>query len=298
MIDITVFTPTYNRAYILDTLYRSLQRQSAKDFEWLIIDDGSTDGTDFLVSTWRKEMNPFSIRYYKQDNGGKCRSINRALDLARGRLFFTVDSDDYLTDDAIEKILKWEGVLPKTGNYCGIAGNIGDTPTHTDNKLFSNNYFDGSLLDRYTIVDGERAVVFYTDIHRKYRYPEFDNEKYITEAVTWNRMAHDGYKTRFYNDIIWIFKYQDDGLTRAGNKLFIDNPYGYSLWLHEKASFEGAGWYRGFKLNYNLLCELAPIYGIQKTSDIIRKPYLWCKWVYMLHYALSAVKRRYKRLHE
>ena len=78
---VTVFTPTYNRAYILENLYRSLQRQSCTDFEWLIVDDGSSDDTQALVESWQAEENPFPIRYVYQENGGKCRAINRGLEL-------------------------------------------------------------------------------------------------------------------------------------------------------------------------------------------------------------------------
>jgi len=85
---ITLFTPTYNRAYILETLYRSIQRQTFRDFEWLVIDDGSSDNTEELVRSWMNDGNDFPIRYYKQPNGGKCRAINRGLDLAEGELFF------------------------------------------------------------------------------------------------------------------------------------------------------------------------------------------------------------------
>ena len=109
---VTVFTPTYNRAYILGDLYHSLQRQTCMDFEWLIVDDGSADDTKALVASWQGEENPFPIRYVYQENGGKCRAINRGLKEADGRLFFTVDSDDYLTDDAIEKVIRWDGELP------------------------------------------------------------------------------------------------------------------------------------------------------------------------------------------
>ena len=91
---ITVFTPTYNRAYIIETLYRSLQRQTYRDFEWLVVDDGSADNTQELFEAWQKEDNFFPIRYYKQENGGKCRAMNRGLEMAQGELFFTVDSDD------------------------------------------------------------------------------------------------------------------------------------------------------------------------------------------------------------
>lgn len=248
---VTVFTPTYNRAYILGDLYHSLQRQTCMDFEWLIVDDGSADDTKALVASWQGEKNPFPIRYVYQENGGKCRAINRGLKEADGRLFFTVDSDDYLTDDAIEKVIRWDGELPKDGHFCGYVGNRGVTPTQTPNRLFPGGYLDGTALDRYDQVDGERAFVFYTEIHRKYLYPEFPGEKFLTEAVTWDLMAHDGYKMRFYNDIIWIWEYKDDGLTRAGYRVFLENPQGTGLFFRQKAEF----------LHYSLWNKLTLWYG-------------------------------------
>ena len=234
---ITVFTPTYNRAYILENLYRSLQRQTYRDFEWLVVDDGSSDDTEELFQRWSREDNFFPIRYCKQENGGKCRAINRGLEQARGELFFTVDSDDYLTDDALEKVARWESELPKDGSYCGFAGNLGTAPDVTPNKPLPGDFFDGTAFDRYGIVEGERASVFFTEIHRRYLYPEFPGEKFMTEAVTWNRMANDGYKMRFYNDIIWIYEYKEDGLTRSGYALFLNNPQGTGLFFREKAKF-------------------------------------------------------------
>lgn len=255
---ITVFTPTYNRAYILGNLYHSLQRQTCPDFEWVIVDDGSADETEQLVASWVEEGNPFPIRYHRQENGGKCRAINRGLELARGELFFTVDSDDYLTDDALEKIVAWEAELPKNETYCGFAGNRGTTPEDTPNRLYDGGYLDGTALDRYGsledfygIVDGERAYVFYTEIHRAYPYPEFPGEKFLTESVVWDKMAHDGYKMRFYNDIIWIWEYKPDGLTKAGYKVFLDNPQGTGLFFRQKAEY----------LHYSLRTKLGMWYG-------------------------------------
>ena len=80
---VPVFTPTYNRAYILERLYNSLKRQTLYDFEWLVLDDGSTDSTSQLFEKWKKENLPFDIVYYKKDNGGKCRAINVGLHYAR-----------------------------------------------------------------------------------------------------------------------------------------------------------------------------------------------------------------------
>lgn len=288
---ITVFTPTYNRAYIIETLYRSLQRQSYTGFEWLVVDDGSSDDTEELFAGWREEENPFPIRYYKQENGGKCRAINRGLELARGELFFTVDSDDYLTDDALEKIVRWEAELPKEQKYCGFAGNLGTAPNHTPNKSFDGRFFDGTALDRYGAVDGERASVFYTEIHRNYPYPEFPGEKFMTEAVAWNRMAHDGYKMRYYNDIIWIYEYKEDGLTRSGYNLFLNNPQGTGVFFREKAKFlhyppkTMLGMWYGFTCDAMNRCTnaeiaqyigmprwlVAPMKGLHNLIQLIRK---------------------------
>lgn len=109
---ITIFTPTYNRAYRLPNLYKSLQEQTCKDFEWLVVDDGSTDNTSKLFEQWQAEENSFPIRYFKQPNGGKHRAINRGVKEAKGELFFIVDSDDTLSSNAIrivfEQYLKYK----------------------------------------------------------------------------------------------------------------------------------------------------------------------------------------------
>lgn len=279
---ITVFTPTYNRGYIIENLYKSLQRQTFKDFEWLVVDDGSTDNTKELFDKWKKEDNKFNIRYYKKENGGKHRAINYALDKARGELFFTVDSDDYLTNDALEKINKWESELDKNKKFAGIVANIGHSENETINNLFKEEHLDLDLLQRYTynengkkVLDGERAYIFYTDIHRLYKYPEFDGENFMTEAVVWNRMANDGYIMRYFNDIIWIFEYLEDGLTKAGNKLFLNNPQGYILWMKEKAIFQNKTKKDLFILYYSFYCELIDLYPIEDIAKWIDIPKIY-----------------------
>lgn len=276
MIKVTVFTPTYNRDYIIENLYRSLQRQSFNNFEWLVIDDGSSDNTEKLFKKWTNEKNDFEIRYYKKENGGKHRAINYALDKARGELFFTVDSDDYLTDDALYKVNNWEKSLDKNKKFAGIVANIGYDKDKTINNFFKEEYLDLDLLQRYNytenskkVLDGERAYIFYTNIHRQYKYPEFDGEKFMTEAVVWNRMAHDGYLVRYYNDIIWVFEYLDDGLTKAGNKLFLENPRGYTLWLKEKVEFQTNSKKELFKLYYILYCEFYKRYTTEEISEYL-----------------------------
>lgn len=289
-VEITIFTPTYNRAYTIRQLYESLQRQTFTNFEWLVVDDGSIDETEELFSQWIEMENKFSIRYYKKNNGGKCSAINYALDFARGRLFWVVDSDDYLTDDALTQILTWEKILPKNAKYCGISGNLGTSRNYTPNTPFKGKCYDGSLLDRYKNVDGERALIFYTEIHRKYKYPEYFGEKFMTEAVVYNRMAKDGYKMRFYNDIVCVYKYQRDGLTNSGHSLFISNPRGYGLWVKEKAEFLNYTLIERIKIYYNFSCELIIEYDAKIIAECIGISEIAVKLLCLGHTIIGQIK--------
>ena len=269
---ITVFTPTYNRAYILENLYRSLQRQSYTDFEWLVVDDGSSDGTDKLFEAWQKEDNPFPIRYVRQENGGKCRAINHGLALAQGELFFTVDSDDYLTDDALEKVDRWEKELPRDGNFCGFAGNMSTGAEPSPDTLFPGGFLDGTSLDRYDCVKGERAFIFYTRIHRSYPYPVFPGETFMTESVSWDRMANDGYQFRFYNQVLTIYQYQGEGLTNSGYDLFLRNPRGTGLWFREKAEFLHYPLKKKLGLWYGYVCDTMDMMSDGEIAESIGMP--------------------------
>lgn len=294
---ITVFTPTYNRVHTLERLYRSLQAQTFADFEWLVIDDGSTDETKILIEKWLTEENPFPIHYYLKQNGGKHTAINEGLDKAQGELFFTADSDDYLTGDALEKVNNWAGSLPTNEQFCGVVGNWGSSATETPNTIFKGEWRDASLLERYPEfskipIDGERAFVFFTEIHKKYKYPVFENENFMTEAVTWNRMANAGYKMRVYNDIIYIYKFLPNGLTLSGSKMFINNPKGYALWLREKAELCNFSFYRKLTIHYSYFLTQENELTTKEIADNIGAPYLVIALLAYLHSA----KKRYQLL--
>ncbi len=272
---ITVFTPTYNRAYIIEKLYASLVRQTFRDFEWLVVDDGSTDNTEELFGRLVREAD-FPIQYKKKENGGKGRAINYGLDFARGELFFNVDSDDYLTDDALEKVARWESTVAGDSRFCGVVGNLGMSETYSPNTPVSGEYRDASLLERYPEytdrpIDGEHAYIFYTDIQKKYRYPEFEGEKFITPGIPWNRMAHDGYLVRVFNDIIWIYEYLPDGLTNDNSK-FMRNPMGHGLCLKEKAVFCGYNKKQMFRFYYYAYCEFRECYGYKDIAKFVDAP--------------------------
>lgn len=227
---ITVFTPTYNRGYIIDNLYQSLLKQSVTDFEWIVVDDGSSDNTDEYFDKIKAHDNPFNIIYKKVENGGKHRAINHGVNLASGELFFIVDSDDYLLPDAIEKILKWVSSLDESKKWAGVSGYRG----YSENKVIGNelksDYVDCKNTERER--NGllcDKAEVYFTNVLRKYPFPEIQGENFITEEIVWNKIAKDGYYLRFYKDIIYICNYLEDGLTKNSTKAR-DNPKGMLLW--------------------------------------------------------------------
>ena len=287
---LTIFTPTYNRAYILGNLYRSLQRQTCHDFEWLVIDDGSADDTRSLVETWSREGNPFPIRYYYFENCGKPAEINRALDLAAGELFFTVDSDDMLTPDAVEKILLWEKTLPGDGSFCAFAGSDGDLDGVPTNPIFGKPWLDATFFDRDpqsgNFIGYDRPWVFYTDIHRKYKYPSFPGEKFITEAVAWNRMAHDGYQLRCFDDVIYLREHQEDGYSNSIKQVFLRNPRGYALWQKEWMEFQKYTALQKLKGYYAFCCDFHTVLDRRQLSEYIGAPH-WLMGLVRIIYQLK-----------
>lgn len=238
----TVFTPTYNRAYIIENLYHSLQRQSFTDFEWLVIDDGSTDNTEALFKNILNNKDSFDIRYIKTANGGKHRAINKAVQLAHGDLFFIVDSDDYLTDDSLNIIDNIEKTIPtkeknKFAGVCGLKELLGASQSPT---TFEGEFLDITSLDRQKYnISGDKAEVYYTNILKKFPFPEYPDEYFVTECVVWNKIAFEGFLLRFFNQVIMICEYRSDGLTAKGQDLFIKNPVGWGLYIQQQVIFNG-----------------------------------------------------------
>ncbi len=276
---ITVFTPTFNRAYIIESLYRSLQKQTTSDFEWLVIDDGSNDNTKELFNDWLLENNHFPIRYYQVENGGKHRAINKATDLAKGKLFFIVDSDDSLTGDALESIIQWESSIKDKQNFCGISGNRGKRETDIIGTTFDGHYVDATSLERNKLnITGDKAEVFYTDILRRYKFDEIEGEKFITEATVWDRMAYDGYKIRWFNKTIYLCDYLEDGLTKNIKSIFARNPIGTAIYIKQQIKFykcDLIGKFSYYNLYYEFvkskfsINQIADYLGVKKLTLII-----------------------------
>lgn len=228
--NITIMTPTYNRAYILGNLYASLKKQTSVFKEWLIVDDGSTDNTKELVEKWQKECNRFPIIYVYQDNGGKHRALNKGVHFANGKYIFVVDSDDTLTPNAIEISEQYIGMIDREEKFAGVCGLRGHTPDVSMVKYPKKApYFDGTGKEICRIgMTGDKAEIVRTDLLKKYPFPEFEGENFLTEGAFWLRLSQEGYKLRVFPRIIYLCRYREDGLTRNLGSLIVNNWNGFT----------------------------------------------------------------------
>lgn len=230
---ITICTPTYNRAYILGQLYKSLQNQTCKKFVWCIVDDGSTDNTKKLVDQWLKENNQFKINYYYQQNSGEMRALNSGAKHTDTELFFFVDSDDWLVPDAIEKISsQWE--IEKNSNtkyeVCGIMAYHGDAPNHYYNGKELPVSGDYTTLS-YTAEKGFHntlALVLRTDIVKQHPFPEIKGEKFISEEYVYLQIDQK-YHYKILREVVQIKNFHDDGLSKDIGRVYYQNPKGSIL---------------------------------------------------------------------
>lgn len=237
---LTIVTPTYNRAYILSNLYESLCNQKGNShFEWIIIDDDSNDGTDELVNSWLQVEHDFKINYYKQEHGGKHRALNKAFGIAAGEFIFIVDSDDTLTNNAVELIDGWLTEIRDKKEFAGVAGLRVSTKGETwGGKVdFNSQYIDATNFEREKYgLTGDKAEIYRTSILQETPFPEFENEYFVTEAVVFDKIASRGFKLRWYNMPIYICEYQEDGLTKNGAneiKGHLDNYKGYLFYINQ-----------------------------------------------------------------
>lgn len=220
----TVFTPTYNRARLLPRVYESLKKQTFRDFEWLIVDDGSSDNTGEIVKQWQAEAN-FPIRYVAQPNGGKHVATNRGAKEAQGMLFAVLDSDDWYVANTLERFnFHWQQIpADKRNGFVGVCALCSYESGEVLGSKFPEDVFDSDVIDlRYRHkVSGEKNGVLRTDVMRQFPFPE-DVGKFINESVVWNRMAKD-YKTRFVNEVLTIKEFQEGGLTNIGRSIQVKN---------------------------------------------------------------------------
>lgn len=233
----TIFTPTFNRAHLLINVYNSLLVQTFSDFEWVIVDDGSTDETRALVDSW-KSTAPFPIRYFFKNNGGKHTAYNQGVSEARGRLFLALDSDDSCVPNTLARLwLRWNEIPEgKRNAFSGITCLCKDINGDPIGGLLPSETIDGfpyRVLNELGRV-GEMWGFHRTDILRQFSFPEFRGERFIPEALVWNRIGRI-YKIRFINEALREYVLSPDSLSNSTVKIRARSPIGTCMYYKELA---------------------------------------------------------------
>ena len=227
---LTVFTPTFNRAECLKKGYEALCRQTCKEFVWLVVDDGSTDQTRLLVEQWSRQEKGFEVRYIYKENGGLHTGYNVAIANIDTELSVCIDSDDYMPDDAVEKILtfwKKEG----SDKYAGIAaldafedGTIIGDPFP---KQKSINILDVSL-GKYHYKNGDRKLVVRTALYKEVApMPSYENEKNFNPHLMHLQIS-EKYDFLIYNTVLCVVEYQEDGMSNGIFKQYPNSPKSFA----------------------------------------------------------------------
>lgn len=225
--ELTILTPTYNRRKNLEELFLSLEAQTSKEFEWLIIDDGSTDGTRETADNFIKNAS-FPVKYAYKENGGKHTALNAGIKQIETELTFIVDSDDKLTPDAAETVIQTHRQYCNNENLCGYSflkifpdGAINGKPFCRDGYIAT---FIESRLNSND-ANSDKAEVFFTRVLKEYPFPEYPGEKFLGEDIVWLRMARK-YQMAHFNKGIYIASYLQEGLTVNRRKHNIKSPVG------------------------------------------------------------------------
>lgn len=231
---ISVLTPTYNRANLLDRLYKSLVKNSkyGAEIEWIIMNDGSTDETRGTVEEFIEEEK-IKIKYFEQENQGKMAAINNLVGHATGELIIECDSDDYFTDDAFLIIKNaYEQNKNENEELYGLCFLKYDTNGNNMGKDFKNE--KTTMFDLYFKEgeDGEKALVFYSNIRKKFKHELEHGEKFVTEARMYHKMD-EKYKMLCINKPIMICEYQDNGYSKNIMEQFKKYPFGYYMYFKE-----------------------------------------------------------------
>jgi len=231
---ITILTSTYNRAYTLERLYKSLVNQQDKDFEWVLVDDGSTDNSKELIQGFVKE-NKLKIKYVYQPNSGKHVALNTGCIHAEGEYIFIVDSDDALTQDAIIIIKKEIKNNPSFVGYCF-------------RKITFDNQYLGTVINEKKIIlnptqagkvfKGDLAYVFSKTSMIENPFPVISGEKFVPELYIWNKIADTGDILFFPNEWIYVCEYLPDGCSMNFKSNLKNNPIGFALFYKDQINRE------------------------------------------------------------
>lgn len=223
---LSIITPTYNRAHLLTRCYESLLNQTNYDFEWILVDDGSEDNTEEVANKFGGADIPFEVIFVSKENGGKHTALNASHPYIHGKFVLLLDSDDILTNDAVDIVLTgWK----KYENESEIAM-VAYTRQNSNGELCAyakDEYVPTDVLHykRVCVASSDCCEVIRTELFLKYPFPVFENERFLAETALWYRAGLDG-KCVYINKVIYICEYLEGGLTQSGRMMRIKNCNG------------------------------------------------------------------------
>lgn len=263
---LAILTPTYNRCELLKKAYDSLKKQSNKNFVWYVVDDGSTDNTKQVVETFENE-NSVKVKYFHKENGGKHTALNVGLQKVAEDFVLILDSDDALTYDAVQTALADAATLDE--GFCGLGYLKSDAGGNVVGKNYTGDGVEDTFVNqRYNKnTFGDKAEVFRTEILKQFPFPQFDGEKFVSEAVVWCKMSGP-YKMKFFNKAIYECEYQADGLTNNIKKILLRNPKGASACYKV---LSGKQFNLKNKIKYTLLFDVYMLADQKKFKQIMRE---------------------------
>lgn len=248
---ITIFTPTYNRGYILPKLKDSLINQDYFNFEWLIIDDGSEDDTNLIVDRWKNEGLPFDISYKKVKNGGKPRAINMACEIARSEWLFIIDSDDQLVPNCLGFITSAINEIREDNSFVGVGvlrGHDKDNPLGT--VRFAGSIDATNLQRKEYGLSFDCNEAYRISILRSFPFHVWQDELFVPEETVLNELALHGYRLRWHDKVCVLSDYLPDGLTKGAWNLIKKNPMGYAMMFNHRLKYAV-----GYKNIINNVCQ-------------------------------------------
>ena len=262
---LSIVTPTYNRGALLQNCYESLLRQTSFDFEWIIMDDGSTDDTEAVAKTFHSE--DFSIVYIRKANGGKHTALNASHPYIRGTYVLILDSDDTLTENAVAQVCdRWDACqnCSEIGQVVFLKGSAVDRPGCTVNDY--GVPVDILKYHRNRITGTDCCEVIRTDLFLKYPFPVFPGERFLSEGALWNRVALT-HKCVYINKVIYLCEYLDGGLTKSGRAMRIRNPLGG---MYSSQLCMGSNNFADQRIKKGLLYCCYGFFAGKKAGDILK----------------------------
>lgn len=226
----TVLTPTYNRAHVLERVYQSLCEQTCQDFEWIVVDDGSTDNTRSRVLAWQQESR-FPIHYLWQENQHKKTAFNLGVRHACGEWVVALDSDDTLEHNALYDMAQVHDSIPEVerDRFIGIIGLCARPDGSVVGDMFPSDVLDATSLDlnfKYQVT-GEKFGCMRTHVLRQFPFPE-NVPGFVPESLVWRAIARAGYLNRFVNKVFRVYYDSPDSLSRQGRD---SAQHALGLWL-------------------------------------------------------------------